>query len=109
MPERHPAVTSDLRIDGSSRDTLADRAYRSIRMAIINHELVPGRYYSEAWLAGLLGVSRTPTHYALLQLVIEGIVEIAAQPWFPLRDIPESELNEFFDVRIILATNVPRN
>jgi DNA-binding GntR family transcriptional regulator len=106
MNERHPAVLSDLRIDGTSRDTLADRAYRSIRVAIIHHELVPGRYYSEAWLAGLLGVSRTPTHYALLQLEIEGIVEIAAQRGFRLRDVPESEFNEFYEVRIILETNV---
>lgn len=106
MSDRHPPVSSDLRIDGSSRDTLADRAYRSIRVAIINHELVPGRYYSEAWLAGLLGVSRTPTHYALLQLEMEGIVEIAAQRGFRLRNIPESEFNEFYEVRIILETNV---
>ncbi|HXM55885.1 MAG TPA: GntR family transcriptional regulator [Candidatus Dormibacteraeota bacterium] len=106
MTERRPSLSSDLRIDGASRDTLADRAYRSIRMAIINHELVPGRYYSEAWLAGLLGVSRTPTHYALLQLEIEGIVEIAAQRGFRLRDIPESEFNEFYEVRMILETNV---
>src|SRR5215467_14866980 len=108
MTERHPAVSSDLRIDGYSRATLADRAYRSIRVAIINHELVPGRYYSEAWLAGLLGVSRTPTHYALLQLEMEGIVEIAAQRGFRLREIPESEFNEFYEVRIILETNVLR-
>jgi DNA-binding GntR family transcriptional regulator len=106
MTERRPSLSSDLRIDGASRDTLADRAYRSIRVAIINHELVPGRYYSEAWLAGLLGVSRTPTHYALLQLEIEGIVEIAAQRGFRLRDIPESEFNEFYEVRMILETNV---
>ena len=106
MSERRPSLSNELRIDGASRDTLADRAYRSIRMAIINHELVPGRYYSEAWLAGLLGVSRTPTHYALLQLEIEGIVEIAAQRGFRLRDIPESEFNEFYEVRMILETNV---
>ena len=106
MSERNPVVTSDLRVDGSSRDTLADCAYRSIRVAIINHELVPGRFYSEAWLAGLLGVSRTPTHYALLQMEIEGIVEIAAQRGFRVREVPESELHEFYDVRVILETNV---
>src|SRR2546421_10481149 len=108
MTERRPFLSSDLRIDGGSRDTLADRAYRSIRMAIINHELVPGRYYSEAWLAGLLGVSRTPTHYALLQLEIEGIVQIVAQRGFRLRKIPDSEFDEFYEVRILLETNVLR-
>jgi DNA-binding GntR family transcriptional regulator len=106
MTERHPSISSDLRIDGASRDTLSDRAYRSIRVAIINHELVPDRYYSEAWLAGSLGVSRTPTHYALLQLEIEGIVEIVAQRGFRVRRVPESEFNEFYEVRILLETNV---
>ncbi len=108
MSGRYPALSSDLRIDGTTRDTLADKAYRSIRVAIINHELVPGPYYSEAWLAGLLGVSRTPTHYALLQLEIEGIVEIAAQRGFRVREVPESEFHEFYDVRVILETNVLR-
>lgn len=97
-----------LRIDGPSRDTLADRAYRAIRVAIINQELVPDRYYSEAWLAGSLGVSRTPTHSALLQLEIEGLVEIVAQRGFRLRTVPEEEYIEFYDVRILLETNVLR-
>ena len=68
-----------LRLEPSGRDTLSDRAYRAIRAAIINRELETGHYYSEAWLAGILGVSRTPTHSALLQLEIEGVVEIFAQ------------------------------
>ena len=103
-----PLPLDGLRIDASPRDTLADRAYRSIRVAIINHELVPDRYYSEAWLAGELGVSRTPTHSALLQLEMEGLVEIVAQRGFRLRHIPESEYIEFYDVRILLETSVLR-
>ncbi|HLH70504.1 MAG TPA: GntR family transcriptional regulator [Candidatus Dormibacteraeota bacterium] len=106
--ERTPLVSGGLRIEGPSRDTLADRAYRSIRIAIINRELVPDRYYSEAWLAGLLGVSRTPTHYALLQLELEGIVEIVAQRGFRVRQIPQSEFEEFYELRILLETNVLR-
>jgi DNA-binding GntR family transcriptional regulator len=107
MSDPLPALDR-LRIDGPSRDTLADRAYRAIRVAIINQELVPDRYYSEAWLAGSLGVSRTPTHSALLQLEIEGLVEIVAQRGFRLRTIPESEYDEFYDVRILLETKVLR-
>src|SRR5947208_7239295 len=97
-----------LQVDASSRDTLADRAYRSIRIAIINPGLVPDRYYSEAWLAGALGVSRTPTHSALLQLEMEGLVEIVAQRGFRLRQVSEAEYIEFYDVRILLETNVLR-
>ena len=108
MTDTSVPLLDGLRIDASPRDTLADRAYRSIRVAIINHELVPDRYYSEAWLAGALGVSRTPTHSALLQLEMEGLVEIVAQRGFRLRHIPESEYIEFYDVRILLETNVLR-
>lgn len=108
MSERPASLSGDLRIGDAPRETLADRAYRSIRVAIINHELVPDRYYSEAWLAGVLGISRTPTHYALLELEIEGIVEIVAQRGFRLRRIPASEYDEFYEVRILLETNVLR-
>ena len=106
MSELPASLSGDLRIGSSPRETLADRAYRSIRVAIINQELVPDRYYSEAWLAGVLGISRTPTHYALLQLEIEGIVEIVAQRGFRLRRVPPSEYDEFYEVRILLETNV---
>src|SRR5215469_101819 len=105
MRERPPSL-SVLPLEGPSRDTLADRAYQAIRVTIINQELEPGRYSSEAWLARVLGVSRTPTHYALLQLEVEGIVEIVAQRGFRLRRIPDSEYNEFYEVRILLLTNV---
>jgi DNA-binding GntR family transcriptional regulator len=101
-----PAAPGNLRIEGPPRDTLADRAYQSIRVAIVNHELAPDRYYSEAWLAGEMGISRTPTHAALLQLEIEGMVEIVAQRGFRLRQVPDEEYDEFYDVRIILETNV---
>src|SRR5207237_9544007 len=88
--------------------SLAERAYRSIRMTIINRYLVPDRYYSEAWLARVLGISRTPTHSALLQLEVEGLVEIVAQRGFRLRHVSEAEYIEFYDVRILLETNVLR-
>ena len=48
MSEAPGPILDGLKVDASSRDTLADRAYRSIRVAIINQDLVPDRYYSEA-------------------------------------------------------------
>ena len=108
MSDASGPMLDGFKIDASPRDTLADRAYRSIRVAIINHDLVPDRYYSEAWLAGALGVSRTPTHSALLQLEMEGLVEIFAQRGFRLRQVSEAEYIEFYDVRILLETNVLR-
>jgi len=108
MSDAPGPILDGLKVDASPRDTLADRAYRSIRVAIINQDLVPDRYYSEAWLAGALGVSRTPTHSALLQLEMEGLVEIVAQRGFRLRQVSEAEYIEFYDVRLLLETNVLR-
>jgi DNA-binding GntR family transcriptional regulator len=108
MNDASGPMLDGLKIDVSPRDTLADRAYRSIRVAIINQDLVPDRYYSEAWLARVLGISRTPTHSALLQLEVEGLVEIIAQRGFRLRHVSEAEYIEFYDVRILLETNVLR-
>src|SRR5438132_4183737 len=109
MNDASGPMLDGLKLDASSRDTLADRAYRSIRTAIINQDLVPDRYYSEAWLARVLGISRTPTHSALLQLEVEGLVEIIAQRGFRLRHVSEAEYIEFYDVRILLETNVLRS
>ncbi|MBO0682673.1 MAG: GntR family transcriptional regulator [Candidatus Dormibacteraeota bacterium] len=107
-PPTRLAQPSALRIYGPPRHTLADRAYQSIRVAIVNQELQPDRYYSEAWLAGEMGISRTPIHAALLQLEIEGMVQIEAQRGFRLRLISGEEHDEFFEIRLILEANVLR-
>lgn len=89
-------------------DTLARRAYQSIRLAIMHGELQPGRLYSESLLAQLLEVSRTPAREALRQLAAEGLVEIEPQRGFRLRSISRSEQIEFFCLRDLLEGYVVR-
>jgi DNA-binding GntR family transcriptional regulator len=52
--------------------SLADRAYRELRSAIVDQRLEPGKAIVEAELAEMLGVSRTPVREALRRCELEG-------------------------------------
>jgi DNA-binding GntR family transcriptional regulator len=54
--------------------SLADRAYRELRAAIVDGRLRPGGAIVETDLAEMLGVSRTPVREALRRCELEGYV-----------------------------------
>ena len=54
--------------------SLADKAYNTIRDAIISNELPPGETLTEERLSEQLSISRTPIRTALQRLVVEGLV-----------------------------------
>jgi hypothetical protein len=58
MTERRASPSSDLRVDRASQDTLADRAYRSIRVAIINGRPRSGRGWSSSTPRSSMGWRR---------------------------------------------------
>src|SRR5215217_3609516 len=64
------------RVNGLST---GDQVYATLRVAIVNAELEPGRRLSENELADLLGVSRTPVREALARLRDERLVAIVPQ------------------------------
>jgi DNA-binding GntR family transcriptional regulator len=64
--------------DGQPPETAnkSDQAYRRIEEMIIFQELPPGQLVSEAMLADVTDLGRTPVREALLRLAREGMVEI---------------------------------
>ena len=56
-----------------------ERAYREIRRRIVSLDLKPNRAIGEVFLAGELGMSRTPVREALMRLSIEGLVDFRAR------------------------------
>jgi len=40
--------------------SLKEQALKALKVAIITHQLKPGKFYSEVNLAGKLGISKTP-------------------------------------------------
>jgi GntR family transcriptional regulator, rspAB operon transcriptional repressor len=89
-------------------ESLAARAYQSIRLALLEARLRPDVFYSENSVATMLGVSRTPAREALQQLETEGLIEVLPQRGFRVRRISRAELVEFYTLREMLESYVVR-
>lgn len=87
-------------------DSLAQQAYRLLRLAIQRQELVQDTFYSESELAEFMGISRTPVREALIELAREGLVEIIPQRGFRLHVLDEGDRREVFDLRVVIEAYV---
>ena len=63
------------------RSLLRDRAYRTLRDAIVTGELPPGAVIRDVELAERVGLSRTPVREALARLADDGLVETKPHSW----------------------------
>jgi len=86
----------------SSGPTLAAKAHESLRKAIINGELVPGRLYSMSALASHFNVSRTPVREALLLLSDQGMVRMERNQGIRILQTTVHDLEEVFALRLLL-------
>ncbi|MBV7257197.1 GntR family transcriptional regulator [Pacificimonas sp. WHA3] len=82
--------------------TAAARAYSGIHTAILAGRLEPGEALTEAALAEIAGVSRTPVREALRQLEAEGLIARSATGRLSVRDWDLSDLSEHFTLRAML-------
>ncbi|MCR8631012.1 GntR family transcriptional regulator [Paenibacillus radicis (ex Xue et al. 2023)] len=83
----------------STRQTLGERAYESIRDAIISLQFEPGQMIYENELAASLGVSRTPIREAFRMLLSEELIEILPQKGAKVTLISETKVEETRFVR----------
>ncbi|WP_185968569.1 GntR family transcriptional regulator [Paracoccus sp. M683] len=85
-------------------ETAADRAYRILRSAILSGRLPTDRKVTEAGLAEMLDLSRTPVRNAVGRLLIEGLLQRrkGSGLWciLPTRD----EIRTIFDIRARLES-----
>lgn len=84
------------------RTTLRDEASRRLRSDIAAGLLDPQRLYGIAEVAERLGVSITPVREALLELARDGLVEVARNRGFRVRDITDTDLDEIVELRLLL-------
>ncbi|TDF95778.1 GntR family transcriptional regulator [Paenibacillus piri] len=82
-----------------TRQTLGEKAYESIREAIISLEFEPGQMIYENELATSLGVSRTPVREAFRMLLSEELIEILPQKGAKVALISETKVEETRFVR----------
>lgn len=89
--------------------SLRDQALRVIRARIVSGELRPGKLYALGAVAEQLGVSVTPVREAVLDLAREGLVELARNRGFRVREMTEHDLDEIFQLRSMIEVAAVRD
>jgi DNA-binding GntR family transcriptional regulator len=83
--------------------SLHDRAYDSLREAILKHDFRPGERLFEADLATKLGISRSPVREAIRRLQQDGLVEIRPRTGVFVAPVPANdEIDALYRVRAAL-------
>lgn len=87
-------------------DSLKDIAFKTIKDSIINGSLICGKIYSENVVSKNMGISKTPTHEALLELSHIGFIEILPKKGFLIKDLSEKEIRDIYGFRLALEKDV---
>lgn len=95
-------------MESLSSDTLADRAYRSVRAAIATGELRPGQKVTERGLAQRLDVSPTPVREAIRRLEHEGLLERAGPRTVKVSAVGATAVQDLAEVEVALRGMVAR-
>lgn len=88
--------------------SLADQAYRRLRVAVREGALRPGEKITERDLAARLGVSPTPVREALRQLVHEKVVERVGPRALRIADHSASARSEIVEAEVRLSALMAR-
>ncbi|MGB3721708.1 MAG: GntR family transcriptional regulator [Pacificimonas sp.] len=83
-------------------NTASARAHRIIRSSLLDGTFAPGDALTEAALADLSGVSRTPVRQALLRLEAEGLVTRSETGRLSVADWQRTDLDDLFTLRAML-------
>ncbi len=89
-------------IEFKEPQTLRERVYLHLRETITKNILLPGDRIIEKKLAEELNVSITPVREALLQLNVEGFVEIKTHRNVVVKQISLTEIEELYEIQGVL-------
>ena len=85
-------------------DPLADEAYQAILAEIFGGHVHSGESISEVELARRLGMSRTPVHLAVRELVRDGLLTQAPNRRPVFRAFTSADVQEIYQMRLLLET-----
>lgn len=106
MPRKNCEGIRMLVAERYSYETARDYALRTLRNNIIILELEPGSMVSENELAKELGISRTPTREALIELSKSQIVDIFPQKGSYISLIDYNIVDEAMFLRLVLESAI---
>lgn len=84
---------------------LVTRCYLGIRDGILRRRFLPGERLAPADLAREFGVSRTPVHFALKRLALEGLVVIEPRRGTVVRRVSAKDVAEVAEVRTLIEVH----
>jgi DNA-binding GntR family transcriptional regulator len=87
---------------------LTSLAYKSIKEYILEGRLDEDSRLTEEFLAGQLGISKSPIREALNRLEAEGLIRIEARRGAYLRSFTNKEVENLYDVREALEVHAVR-
>lgn len=102
MRDEVTAEKVDAQLAPLERSSLRDQAAQSIRASVAAGEFEAGRIYPVAFFETKLGVSATPIREALFDLVGANLIEAVRNRGFRVPIRSERELDELFDLRMLL-------
>jgi DNA-binding GntR family transcriptional regulator len=82
-----------------------ERAYACIQQKIAGRELPAGGAISEVALAADLGISRTPVHEAIRQLLGEGLLEEDSNGVIVVVRLSRQDFEELYELRSVLESH----
>ena len=82
--------------------SIAERAYRELRLSIVECRVAPGQRLTEAAVARDLGVGKTPAREALRRLVLEGLARVRPRRGYVAAPITLRDVQELFDLRLLV-------
>jgi DNA-binding GntR family transcriptional regulator len=85
--------------------SLVDVAYKKIKLGFVRRELKPGQKLVVQDLVNMLNISPTPIRQALNRLVADSLVENAPGKGFYFKEITNMDINEYFEMRLLLETS----
>ncbi len=101
-----PTVLGD--VERPERERIAVWVYRTLRKAIVRHELKPGTHLSVPALAQQFGVSRSPVREAVQRIVQEGLATEVPHRGAQVTEFRPPELEPLYEVRRALDGLVAR-
>ncbi len=91
-------------VETLTRETLQDKALRSLRLAIQTGELGAGQRLVESELAAQMGVSRVPVREALMILERDGLVVTEPGRGATVVNLSDDDVHEIYGMRVALET-----
>ncbi|WP_225726596.1 MULTISPECIES: GntR family transcriptional regulator [unclassified Nocardia] len=101
VPVRHQP---DLLLRHPEPVTMMERAYRTVKRAIIELDRPPGARFTEQEIARTLGLSKTPVREALARLHRDGLVAPLPRSGYVVSAITLADVANLCDMRTLLQT-----